>query len=146
MDLDDDKRHRRGLAIGGCAELARGMTEHYGKLHGAIGDLSKLLDELAPKVIGYETVALDANGQATRSYRVPFRAVYVESQSAHLLTVASSPVETDVPVFGPGVGYVKIGGASVLNMRAYTWAIWGGVANELVTVTVFSQPQPPFSR
>lgn len=122
------------------------MSDHHAKTAGAIGDLSKLLDELAPKVIGYQTYALDANGTATGNYRVPFRALYVESQSIKLLTVASAPVETDTPTFGPGVGYVRIGGASVINLRGYTWAVWGGNAGELVTVTVFSQPQPPFSR
>jgi len=122
------------------------MGEHHAALTGAVGDLSKLLDELAPKIVGYETVVLDANGAFTRSYRVPFRCIYLESQSTKVLTVAASPGETDVPASGAGVGYVKVGGASVINLRAYSWAIFGGVAGELVTVTTYSQPQPPFSR
>lgn len=140
MDLDDKPRHRLG---GGCGQLAAAMTEHHAKLYGAVGDLSKLLDELAPKVIGMETVVLDSNGTASRQFRVPFRSLFVDSQSTKLLTVAGMPMQTAAPLAGPGIAYVRIGGAAVCNIRAYQWSIWGGVAGELVTVTVFSQPQAP---
>jgi hypothetical protein len=122
------------------------LGEHHKHLTGAIGDLSKLLDQLAPKVIGQETVVLDANGTATRQFRIPFRCLYVESQSAQLLTVAGMPMQTAPPHAGPGIAYVKAAGATVANIRAYQWSVWGGTQGDLVTVTVFSVPQPPFSR
>lgn len=120
------------------------MTEHHAKLTGAVGDLSKVLDELVPRVIGLETVVLDANGTAMRQYRVPFRSLFVDSQSAKVLTVAGMPLQTSAPTAGPGVGFVRIGGAAVLNMRAYQWSIYGGNPGELVTVTVYGMPLPPY--
>jgi hypothetical protein len=135
-----------GHRPGGCGALAAAMTEHHKALHGAVGDLTKLVDELAPKVIGMETVALDANGTASRQFRVPFQSLFVDSQSAHVLTVAGMPLQTSAPNMGPGIAYIRIGGAAVCNIRSYNWSIWGGAAGELVTVTVFSRPQPPWCK
>ena len=41
----------------------------------AIGDLTGALNRMAPGVLGTELIALDASGQATRQFRVPFRAI-----------------------------------------------------------------------
>lgn len=129
---------------GGCAaELAERFDQHHAHLIAAVGDLSKVLDELVPRVVGQETIALDANGTATRQFRVPFRSVYVESQSAQVLTVAGMPMQTSPPGTGPGIAHVRPGGAAVANIRAYQWSIWGGTPGDLVTVTVFGHPQPP---
>lgn len=143
MNLDGKAPRRPG----GCAaEMVERVAESHRHVAAAVADLSRVLDELAPKVIALETVALDAAGTATRQYRVPFQCLYVESQSAKVLTVAGMSMQSDAPGAGPGIAYVRAGGAATANIRAYQWSIWGGTAGELVTVTVFSRPQPPFSR
>lgn len=132
---------------GGCHEkIAAALNDGHGHLVAAVGDLTRLLDQMTPTVVGQETVVLDAGGGAFRQFRVPFRALYVESQSTKLLTVANSTLQSAAPVAGPGVAFVNVGGAAVINFRAYQWSIYGGVAGELVTVTAFGTPMPPFSR
>lgn len=125
---------------------ADAWLEAHRKLAGAVGDLGKLLDDLTPRVIGVQTVVLDAGGTAAVQYRVPFRAISVDSQSAHVLTVANMPLQSAAPASGPGVAFVRAGGFSVINFRAYQWSIYGGAAGELVTVTAFAGPQPPTAR
>ena len=142
MNLDGKGPRRAG----GCAaELAERMTESHRHVASAVTDLSALLTEIAPKVLGQESIVLDANGSATRQFRLPFQCVSVESQSAKVLTVAGGGGSA-APTVGPGVAYVRANGATVANIRAYQWSIWGGNAGDLVTVTVFSRPQPPYSR
>ena len=142
MNLGDKAPRRPG----GCHELAERLTESHRHVTAAVAGLSEALTELAPRIIAEETVMLDPNGAATRQYRVPFQCLYVESQSAKVLTVAGMSMQTAAPAAGTGVAYVRAGGATVANIRATVWSIWGGIPGDLVTVTVFSRPQPPYSR
>lgn len=117
------------------------MLDALGALNVRIGDLGTLLDELAPRVISTETVVLDANGTATRQYRVPFRSLGVDYFGATTLTVAAAPLAQFAPGPGPGVGKVGPGGFAVLNFRAYEWTVYGN-PGELVTITAYARPQP----
>lgn len=120
-------------------------SEVHGRLTGAVGDLSRVLDELVPRVVGQETVELDANGMFSRQFRVPFRALFVDSLSEAVLTVSNGTPQSDVPGAGPGVAFVRAQGSAVINFRAYQWSIYGGAPGDLVTVTAFGNPQPPYS-
>lgn len=115
------------------------------QLAAAVGDLRGVLHALVPQVIGNQTVALDANGQAGGQFRLPYRCLVVDSQSAKVLTVANAPLGIQ-PGAGVGIGFVRVGGYSVLNIAGYTWAIYGGNAGELVTVAAYANPQQPYAR
>lgn len=115
-------------------------TSHE-QLLGAIGDLSKVLKQMTPPVLGAQSIALDANGNGSVSYRLPFGSVFIDSNSAHLLTVAASPPMGQAPGPGPGVAFVRPGGHATLNFSAYTVSVYGGAAGELVTVQAFARPQ-----
>jgi hypothetical protein len=119
------------------------LADAAGQLAGVIGDLSALVQRMAPTVIGVQTVALDANGTAAVSYRVPYQAITVDSQSAKVLTVANMPLQGAAPASGPGVAFVRIGGFAVQNFRGYAVSVYGGNQGELVTIAAYGTPLPP---
>jgi|SRR5882724_2982317 len=121
-----------------AAELAARM----GELTKVIGDLGPLLDELAPGVIGTETLVLDSNGQAVKQFRIPFRSLGVDYFGATTLTVAAAPLASGAPGPGPGIGKIGPGGFAVLNMRAYVASFYG-LPGEVLTFTAYAKPQPP---
>ncbi len=108
-----------------------------------IGDLSQVIKTMVPRVLGTRTYVLDAQGTATDQYRVPYACLSVISESAAKLTVASSPLQGAAPGAGSGQGRVPANGFAVLNLAGNAWAVYGGAAGELITVTAYTQPQPP---
>lgn len=132
------------LPTGGTGANAQAaeLAAHLGKLNEVLGGLGPLLDELAPGVIGTETVVLDGNGQAVRQFRVPFRSIAVDYWGAALLTVAAAPLAGAAPGPGPGVAKVGPGGFAVINVRAYQFSLYGN-PGEQVTFTALAKPQPP---
>lgn len=135
--LVDPKAPRGTLPANAQAVLA---DPELGK---AIGDLSNAIRTMVPKVLGTGIYILDANGQATDQYRLPYGCLSLISESANKLTVASSPPQTAAPGKGPGAGRVPANGFAVLNLSGHVWTIYGGIAGELVTVTAYAVPQPP---
>jgi hypothetical protein len=115
----------------------------HDRLTAVIGDLSGALVKMAPRVIGVQTVVLDANGTAAGQYRLPYQSLFVDSFSASLLTIASMPLQSAAPNAGPGVALIRPGGAAVVNLRSYLWSVYGGTPGERVTVTAYANPQPP---
>lgn len=113
------------------------------QLAGVMGDLTTALRSMVPTVLGSETLVLDANGTASRSYRLPFRSITVTSFSAQKLTVAPSPLQGAAPTLGPGVAIIAPTGYRVCNFSSYVWSIYGGTAGDQVVVEAFAQPQPP---
>ena len=111
----------------------------------AIGDLTAAVRSLAPVVLDVATFQLDANGQATRQYRVPFAAVAVTSGSLLTLTIASGPPQSAAPGSGPGAGQVPALGFAAHNIAGQAWTIYGGNPGEVVTVATFGRPVPPVS-
>jgi len=120
-------------------------AQHYvERFQAAVGDMTKFLRLLEPAVcLDTRTVQLDANGQATAQFRVPFRAVHVTSQSAAALTITASPPAASAPANGPGVAMVHAGGQETFNIGGYAWSIYGGTAGEQVTVQTFSRNLNP---
>lgn len=116
------------------------LDEH---LASVIGDLTTALRGMVPVVLGSETVVLDANGTASRSYRLPYRSISVTSFSAGKLTVASAPLGSGAPPLGPGIAVIAPQGYRVCNFSAYVWSIYGGTAGEQVVIEAFAEPQPP---
>lgn len=109
----------------------------------AIGDLTNAVLSLAPVVLDSSTFQLDANGQATRQFRVPFAAVAVTSGSVARLTIASGPPGAAAPGPSAGAGHVPPLGFAAHNISGRVWTIYGGSAGDLVTVTTFGRPVPP---
>jgi hypothetical protein len=122
------------------------MIEHQSSAAGTLGDISRVLEQMAPRVVGLRTYVLDAFGTCGDQYRLPYRCITVMSQSAKLLTAFNQPIAESAPQAGPGVAYVRIGGYEVINFAGYAWSIYGGNAGELVTVTAYARPQQPYSR
>jgi hypothetical protein len=118
------------------------QLEALGAIRGALGDMSGLLDRLAPAVIAQKTVQLDANGTATDQFRIPFRSISVDYFGGSTLTVAAAPLGVGAP--GPGVGVAKVGpgGFAVCNMRATVVSFYG-LPGDLVTYCCMALPQPP---
>lgn len=128
---------------GSRTEQQAELVETLARLNGVVGDVSGLLKRLTPGIIGEELIALDANGTATKSFRVPFRAISVDSYSAKTLTIAAHPLREAAPGPGPGAAQVGPGGYSVINFEAYQYSVYGGSPGDLVVVTAFREPQPP---
>jgi hypothetical protein len=113
------------------------------ELRAAMGDLAGAIRSIVPVVLSSETWILDANGQCSREYRVPFRSVAVWSFSAQRLTIASGPKQSAVPTQGPGVGLVPINGFRVFNIGGHAWAVYGGTPGDAVCVEAYGLPMPP---
>lgn len=108
-----------------------------------IGDLTAAIRRMVPRVLSCELKQLDANGQATGQYRVPFQSLSFLSESSATLTVTSSAPGAGAPGPGPGTGRVPAGAFVVLNLSGYVWTIYGGNPGDLVTVQAFALPQIP---
>jgi hypothetical protein len=109
---------------------------------GAIGDLSKALQHLAPgTVLGEATYALSAAGQAGDQYRAPYAALAITSFSASQLTITEGTLKASAPGPGPGSAIVAPRGFRVVNMKGYAWSLYGGQSGDLVTVEAFTRPQ-----
>lgn len=119
------------------------FTTHHQQLITGVGELAKAMQAMTPAVIGAQTVALDANGSGHAEYRLPYRSVFVDSNSAHLLTVANMPLQSAAPGSGPGVGFVRPGGHALFSFAGYAWSVYGGAPGDLVTVQVFAYPLAP---
>lgn len=119
------------------------LAATHERLVTVIGDLSGALVKMAPRVIGVQTVVLDALGTASGQYRLPYQSLFIDSFSASTLTVASMPLQSAAPNAGPGVALVRPGGAAVVNLRSYLWSVYGGTPGERVTITAYANPQPP---
>lgn len=138
----------RGVALGLRqpdkveAYLAELREQHAGYTR-VLGDVSRLLGELAPAVLGTRTYKLDANGAATDQYRIPYRCIVIDSQSQAQLTAANMTLQSEAPGIGPGVGFVRPGGFAVHNFRGYSWSVYGGNPGDLIAVTAYATPQDP---
>lgn len=109
----------------------------------AIGDLSGLLRQLAPRVLGAATYQLDARGQASDQYRLPFAAIAITSFSAQKLVLAAMPIQAAAPGNGPGITIVPPNAFRLVNLAGYTWSVYGGTQGDQICVEVLSRPQPP---
>jgi hypothetical protein len=118
------------------------LIEAIGTLHGAIGDMSGLLQRMVPTVLGQKTIVLDGNGQATEQFRLPFASVAVDYFGNATLTVAAHPLQQAAP--GPGVGIAKIGpgGFAVVNFKANVLSFYG-TPGDVITFIAMASPQPP---
>lgn len=109
----------------------------------AIGDLSGLLRQLAPRVLGAATYLLNAQGQASDQYRLPFAAIAIASFSAQKLTLAAMPAQAAAPGAGPGVTIIPPNAFRLVNLAGYTWSVYGGTPGDQICVEVLTRPQPP---
>lgn len=115
-------------------------------LYKAIGDMSAAVRWLTPSVLETSVAVLDANGQATKAFRVPFAALAVTSGSLKQLTVSAAGSTTSgVPGPGPGAGQVPALGFAAHNLSGYAWTVYGGSPGDVITVSTFGRPIPPNS-
>jgi hypothetical protein len=128
-------------SLSGSSAHQAAVLEALGEIRGALGDMSGLLDKLAPAVLAQKTVQLDAAGTAFDQFRVPFRSIGVDYFGSGTLTVAAAPLGVGAP--GPGVGVAKVGpgGFAVCNMRSTVVSFYGN-PGDFVTFTAYALPQP----
>lgn len=129
--------------VGGPTQHQAAVVLELEQMRAAVGDMTRMLARLVPEVLSQETVILDANGQATKQFRVPFRAISVDNFGQGNLTVAADTLKGAAPNLGPGVARVGPGGYAVINTTGYAWTIYGGTAGDAVTVATYACPQPP---
>lgn len=121
-------------------------SPEHGELVSAVRDLAARVAGLAPNVLSTSTVLLDANGTATKSYRVPFAAVAITSASANQLTIMQgSGIGTAAPGPSDGAGQIPPLGFAAHNISGYSWTLVGGNPGEQVTVSTFGRLVPPVS-
>lgn len=112
-------------------------------LYNAMGDLAAAIASMVPVVLSSETWILNAAGQATREYHLPFRSIAVWSYSAQRLTVANAPIQSGPPTNGAGVAIVPINGFKLSNIAGLCWSIYGGTQGDIVCVETYGVPMPP---
>lgn len=114
-------------------------------LYKAVGDMAAAVRWLTPSVLETSVAVLDANGQATKAFRVPFAALAVTSGSLKQLTVTAAAPAAAVPGPGPGAGQVPALGFAAHNLTGYAWTVYGGNPGDVITVSTFGRPIPPNS-
>ena len=93
--------------------------EAHAKTAAAVGDLTRLLDELAPRVLGVRTYALDANGMATDNVRVPYKALAVSHVPTGAVTSANAEGTQNAPAGGTTIAQVPLG----VGTYTVTWEV-----------------------
>jgi hypothetical protein len=83
--------------------------EAHAKTAAAVGDLTRLLDEIAPRVLGVRTYQLDANGMATDNVRVPYKALAVSHVPVGAATSANATGTVNAPGAGATIAQVPLG-------------------------------------
>lgn len=131
----------RPPVIGGRTEKQAAHVLELQKLTSAVGDLRPLLDRLAPTVLQTETFVLDSAGQATRQFRVPFRALAAYS-GANALTLASGTPQGQAPAQGPGVAVLAPCSFAAVNVNGYVWTAYG-TPGDTITVSTLGTPVHP---
>lgn len=141
-----ERRIFPNAALGSATAHQASVLEALGGIRGALGDMSGLLDRLAPAVIAQKTIQLDATGTAQEQFRLPFRSIAVDYFGTGDLTVAAQPLGGGaIPAApGPGVGIAHVGpgGFAVCNMRATVVSFYG-LPGDFLTFTCFASPQAP---
>jgi hypothetical protein len=105
--------------IGGRRTELAELHEAHHKTAAAVGDLTKLLDELAPKVLGVRTFVLDGNGQATDNVRIPYRALAV----SHIGAVATNTKTITGSVTSPAAGATIAQVALPAGIYTVSWEV-----------------------
>lgn len=93
-------------------------------------------------VLGVELAEFDDDGVITRQYGVPTGSVFVANHGTGNVVVSSGPQGPAAPGGGKGLGRVPAGSAQVINLASPNLTLYG-TAGELVSLQVFTKPQPP---
>lgn len=91
----------------------------HAKTAAAVGDLTRLLDELAPRVLGVRTYVLDGNGMATDNVRVPYKALAVSHVPIGTAVSASATGTQNAPAGGTTIAQVPLG----VGTYTVTWEV-----------------------
>jgi hypothetical protein len=109
----------RGRRFGGCAESLEKFAAAHGQLYQAIGDMTGLLRRMTPVVLGVRTFVLDANGSATDSVRVPYKALAVDHVKLDTITSSNATGSVTSPAGGATIAQVPLG----LGTYVVTWTV-----------------------
>ena len=87
-------------------------------------------------------VQLDANGQHTRSFEVPFAALTLANFGAATLVGVTAPPAAQAPGPGPGQVQVRTNTARTKSLAGTILTLYG-TPGAMVDLTVHANPQPP---
>lgn len=123
------------------------LTDLVASFQRAHATLTELIAEVRGgaynNVLVTELAVLDANGIWTKDWSVSFGSLGVANHGTHDITVTTGSEQAAAPPNGgPGIAKIKAGAAATVNMTGKAVTIYG-TAGDLVSVTVFTKPQPP---
>ena len=94
------------------------------------------------EVLTSGTFAFDVNGQIALDWQTDFASVAIQSSSAQPVTVTAETPQATAPTIGRGVHKIPANKAATVNIRGKALTLYGN-AGDLVSIQVFSKPQPP---
>lgn len=121
------------------SELADEVRKLGGRLTTVVSDLHGLVIN---QCLTTETLILDAAGQASRDWTVPYGSVAVHNAGSDALTIVNGTLTDSAPIAGVGVVVIPSGAAVTANMAGRTLSLYG-VPGAGVVLSVFTRPQPP---
>jgi hypothetical protein len=122
----------RTLMLGTIASLEGRFTQLVSTLRGAVVN----------DVLYSGQVVLDANGVATIDFETPCGSISVGNHSNAVIVVADGGTQANAPSNGPGVFTVGASAGETINHATREFTIYG-TPGAVVTVQVFTRPQPP---
>lgn len=121
--------------VSDVAAILAMMDGHYAQL------LQHLHDLHWNDVLVSETATLDASGQYSRTFQVPFAAVAVVNLGSTPITIAAATPQGSAPSGGAGVHVLGAGKGASYALRDTALTIYGSPGQQ-VSVQVFTKPQP----
>lgn len=135
------------IPVGRDAEKALAEFELADLVHAArtqTQQVARLAAHIINDVLLTELIKLDGDGMATREFGTAMGSVAVanHSDANSVIVGGTGAVSYDPPDSGPGIALVRASKAQTLNLTGHVLTLWG-TAGQLVTVQVFTKPQPP---
>lgn len=122
----------RSELVAAVHKLDGRMTEAISRLHGVVVN----------NCLTTETLILDAAGQASRDWTVPYGSVAVHNAGPAALTIVNGTPTGSAPVSGIGVVVIPSGAGITANMAGRTLSLYGSPGAGVI-LSVFTKPQPP---
>lgn len=137
----------RTLAPGHAAEVDLTRIELADAVHAMrtmTEEIGKLRSQVVNDVLTSELLTLDATGQASREFRVSCGSAAVANHSGHPIVLHGGGPQGAAPGAGRGVHQIPAGVERVVNVAHHVLTLYGE-PGALVSLEVFTRPQPPTS-
>lgn len=135
----------RTLAPGHAAEVDLQRIELADAVHAIrtmTEEIGKLRSQVVNDVLTSELLTLDATGQASREFRVPFGSVTVANPNGSEVILQGGGAQGSPPGGGNGVHAIPSGTQRTINLSHHVLTLYG-TPGARISLEAFTKAQPP---